>query len=1208
MAQDGKVVINIDSNASKVARDFQNLSNDTAKYERILQNVAGTSNATLPIYDKIRSKLKEQQSAVNSAITSYQKLANAQKSGIGFSQLNSVTGSAIERLRNLALQGRQNSAEFQKLAKSVKEAYAQLNQAQNAVNNAISDKPVQKVTLLTSNFYKLKKSISDFENTGDVFSKIDQRLSKLQNGSNSVQTGFKALSKTNIFINSETAQRKLQVLRQETTRTITAFEQLTNASKSLTTFGNLSSQTNLFTERLRTLALRGQANSVEFKRMAEAVKNANKQLNSAENIVNKAIGNTQGLTSSSLKLNTALGALSVGYVTSQLISLGKSAINTSMDFQALTNRMNAAAGNKSIGADSLAYIREQADRLGLEFRTTANSFAGFEAAALRSGLTLEQTKQIFTDVSTAATSMQLSTDRVQLIFKALEQISGKGTVSMEELRQQLGDSLPGAFEIAAQSMGMTTKAFYDAVANGEVLSSEFLPKFAKAVREQLGGSAEEASTQLRASLNRLNTDLMDSANAWGTLLQPSVQKGVEAFRGAAQASTSLANTLNKNQAQIGAVATSVGTATTAFIALRAAAGVQLTTALASSSAAMLTLRNSIVAATTAMMSNPYFIGAAAIAAGIGTITYALQKNQVELANETQRLRELANETSNNAIETPRLVAEYHKLATATNRTGEQEQRLIEIKDKLNTQYPDLLNKYGQELNAQGELTSSTSRLIAQYIKLAEVQKLVAQQQAAEIKYNNAVSKKWYWNENSEPARQNRIKAYKEYTAAIDSTTEALRTLIGQEGAAAKVIKGGKGLNDYSLAPSIGGLGSSGDDKKGREKRQLTISEKLQKSYNEEYRRLQDLAVQGVTSGKVWDSQVAKVNNLSNALERMKQVTDLSVVPPFQALNTEIQKAQERVNNLAASKIVNLTELKQAKTELTTLQKKLYDVQQAASTSPYQQKQNQISYLQSQLQDMAISGQAGSAGFNALKNQLKQAQNEITKANAAVQNSVGLTWSSISGTISSQLSYALTTPLQQGENAFERLGNVALNIIGQIAQAWLSSKLMNLFNGSGSGGGSGILGTIGGAVGSFFGPIGSAVGGIIGNTVGKFFNANGNAFSHGRVLPFAQGGVVSSPTMFPMAGNRTGIMGEKGAEAIMPLKRAANGQLGVQAQTSPATVNIYNQSDSRIETVQRPDGETDVFIRRVNNALRNERTQAGFSSALQRNQSRGVQAS
>ena len=399
--------------------------------------------------------------------------------------------------------------------------------------------------------------------------------------------------------------------------------------------------------------------------------------------------------------------------------------------------------------------------------------------------------------------------------------------------------------------------------------------------------------------------------------------------------------------------------------------------------------------------------------------------------------------------------------------------------------------------------------------------------------------------------------------------------------------------------------SSGDDEKGR-KNQLTISEKLQKSYNDEYRRLQDLATQGITSGKVWDSQVAKVNNLSAALERVKQATDLSVVPPFQALNTEIQKAQERVNNLAASKIVNLAELKQAKTDLTALEKKMFDIQQAAETSPYQQKQNELGRLRSQYLDLFIQGQGNSAAAISIKNTMKQVENEITRANTAVSNSVGLTWNNISSTISTQLSSALTTPLQEGENAFERLGNVALNIIGQIAQAWLSSSLMNFFNGSSGGKGLGTRfgnaakGAAAGSAGGIWGAVGGAISG--------FFNANGNAFSHGRVLPFAQGGVVSSPTMFPMAGNRTGIMGEKGAEAIMPLKRAPNGQLGVQAQTSPATVNIYNQSDSRIETVQRPDGETDIFIRRVNNALRNERTQAGFSSALQRNQSRGVQAS
>ena len=277
---------------------------------------------------------------------------------------------------------------------------------------------------------------------------------------------------------------------------------------------------------------------------------------------------------------------------------------------------------------------------------------------------------------------------------------------------------------------------------------------------------------------------------------------------------------------------------------------------------------------------------------------------------------------------------------------------------------------------------------------------------------------------------------------------------------------------------------------------------------------------------------------------------------------------------------------------------------------YADLQEKISETRNQLLNMAVSGQGDTAQFTMLKNTLKQYELQAQQANTAVTNSVGLSWKNISNTISSQLSYALTTPLQEGENAFERLGNVALNVISQIAQAWLSNSLNNLFSGSGGSRNSagGLLSSLGGLAGSFFGPAGSAIGGFFGNTIGKLFNANGNAFVNGHLQPFANGGVVSSPTMFPMSGNRTGLMGEKGAEAIMPLKRTPSGQLGVQAQVQQPSINIYNQSGSNIETVQRPDGETDIFIRKVNSALRSERTQSGFNSALQRNNSRGVQAS
>lgn len=973
-----------------------------------------------------------------------------------------------------------------------------------------------------------------------------------------------------------------------------------DTKKGIISFNQLNTTVSTASERLRTLALQGRQNSKEFQNLASVVRSANKQLSSADNVVNKAIGNTQGLASSFLNLNTALGALSIGYITNKIIDLGKSVVDTSMDFQALENRMNAAAGNKSVGSDSLDYIREQADKLGLEFRTTADSFAGFEAAALRSGLTLEQTKQIFTDVSTAATSMQLSTERVQLVFKALEQISGKGTVSMEELRQQLGDSLPGAFEIAAQSMGMTTRAFYDAVANGEVLSSEFLPKFAKAIKEQLGGSAEEASTQLRASLNRLNTDLMDSANAWGTLLQPSVQKGVEAFREAAQASTEFANNL-KFHPEITSTATAITAATAATIGM--------STALSALPPVLLAVRNGIKAINLTSLLNPIGL----ISAGIGALTYTIIKNNLEIENakhSTDLFKESLNQETSEAV---RQLREYSQLITVKNKTNSQVERLKDLTEELTAKYPKYIDKLKQELILKGKISRATAEQIANEITLAKVKELqekknkideqVTKQQRA-YKMNNAIAAARFGMPIDTTKGRQGVRKYLQI-----QQDELEKQLKLTEKNRKKIINDLTfDINDYTLGVGTGGSGDKG--KKGREKRQLTISEQLQKSYNDEFRALQDLAAQGITSGKVWDSQVSKVNNLSAALERVKQATDLTVLPPFQALNKQIQEAQDKVNNLATAKIVNLDELKKAKGELTDLQKKLQDVQDAATISPYQQKQNRLSSLQAQLRDMAASGLTGTTGFNQLKTAVKDAENEIRRINADVTNAVGLSWSTVSSTISSQLSYALTTPLQEGENAFERLGNVALNVIQQIAQAWLSSKLTDLFSGNSNKKKSGgLFGTIGGLVGSFWGPAGSVAGGVIGGTADKIvYSANGNVFSNGDVIPFAKGGVVSSPSMFPMTGNRTGLMGERGAEAIMPLKRTSNGQLGVQAQATPANVNIYNQSDTRIETVQRPNGDTDIFIKRINNALRSERTQSGFSSALQRNQSRGVQAS
>lgn len=91
------------------------------------------------------------------------------------------------------------------------------------------------------------------------------------------------------------------------------------------------------------------------------------------------------------------------------------------------------------------------------------------------------------------------------------------------------------------------------------------------------------------------------------------------------------------------------------------------------------------------------------------------------------------------------------------------------------------------------------------------------------------------------------------------------------------------------------------------------------------------------------------------------------------------------------------------------------------------------------------------------------------------------------------------------------------------------------------------------------PVQNQLGGLIasgieGLVAGVVPFAHGDSFTQGRVMPFATGGVVSGATYFPMRGG-TGLMGEAGPEAIMPLTRGADGRLGVRSEGGARAVNV-----------------------------------------------------
>lgn len=109
-----------------------------------------------------------------------------------------------------------------------------------------------------------------------------------------------------------------------------------------------------------------------------------------------------------------------------------------------------------------------------------------------------------------------------------------------------------------------------------------------------------------------------------------------------------------------------------------------------------------------------------------------------------------------------------------------------------------------------------------------------------------------------------------------------------------------------------------------------------------------------------------------------------------------------------------------------------------------------------------------------------------------------------------------------------------------------------------------------------GAVSNGIGNLVGGLIGS---ADGNAFADGRVLPFAKGGVIASPMLFPLRGG-TGLAGEAGAEAILPLRRGADGRLGV-ASEGGAGVNVtFNVTATDAASFRRSESQIAAMLARV----------------------------
>lgn len=205
----------------------------------------------------------------------------------------------------------------------------------------------------------------------------------------------------------------------------------------------------------------------------------------------------------------------------------------------------------------------------------------------------------------------------------------------------------------------------------------------------------------------------------------------------------------------------------------------------------------------------------------------------------------------------------------------------------------------------------------------------------------------------------------------------------------------------------------------------------------------------------------------------------------------------------------------------------------------------------------FSETAGGDGTAGAK-KLEEAFKKLTAQGKAAQEKLDALRDTVKDTVGGAFK-SFFSDLIQGKSAVDALTGALGN---------LADKMMNMVLDNA------ISGILGGLMG---GNIGSAFTGGWGSSA--FRNAKGNVFDGS--------GIVNKPTLFPFA-QGTGLMGEAGPEAIMPLKRGAGGALGVMvagndnrggAAMAGLQVNVYNENsnDNNVSVSQNNDGSLDIMI-------------------------------
>lgn len=239
------------------------------------------------------------------------------------------------------------------------------------------------------------------------------------------------------------------------------------------------------------------------------VTNMARNSQSGFNNVSRAV---DGLRSTIHSVIGVLGAIQVANVFSGFVDEIK---KVDREYNGFIAMMNVTTGDIKQSAEAYDNIKGIAMAYGVSIESLAKSYAKLRAST-KDVLSTKETDRLFESFTATASVLHAEQYTVERMFNAIIQMASKGQVHMEELKQQLGEHLPGALALAAKAMKMDMGTMIDEMKKGNISARDLLVPLPQILMETFGQAAVISSKSLNAAFMNLKTIWFDSMKELST--------------------------------------------------------------------------------------------------------------------------------------------------------------------------------------------------------------------------------------------------------------------------------------------------------------------------------------------------------------------------------------------------------------------------------------------------------------------------------------------------------------------------------------------------------------------------------------------------------------------------------------------------------------------------------------------------------------------